>query len=228
MAARGEKVSRALSFDFDRQRLFTDVGTLILSRFLALRPRSIRIENVEADRAFQRRDIDLIWHRAIRGWERTTVEIKCDAHAGSDEALIQSAAYPYYARRTENFAVETMSNDVSKSPGWVYGSEAEVLLYYFAAIPRTVDELTEWWTAGEEYLLANLGVEGDRLYVLDLPELRAWFTPAQETYREVAAQNDTYRTLSRLVPCRDVVSAVKHCHVLDDVYRTVRASLDAA
>ena len=215
-------------FEFDRQRLFTDVGTLILTRFLAFRPRSVRVENVETDQSFRRRDIDLIWHRAIPGREHTAVEIKCDSHAGSDEELIRSAAYPYYARRTENFAIETTSNDVSKSPGWVYGSEADMLLYYFVAIPCTAEELTQRWAVGEEYLLANLGVEGDRLYVLDLPELREWFHGAQSQYREVVAHNDSYRTVSRLVSCRDVVSAVKHCHVLDDVYRTVCASLDAA
>ncbi|HEY4688335.1 MAG TPA: hypothetical protein VIK33_03415 [Anaerolineae bacterium] len=214
-------VSDTIPFEFDRQRRLTDIGTLILSRFLAMRPGSLHIENVESDRDFQRRDIDLIWHRAIRGWERTTVEIKCDAHAGDDEALIRSARHPYYARRTDNFALETVSNDVSGSPGWVFASEADVLLYYFAAIPRTIDEIEEWWALGEEYLLATLGIVSDRLYVIDLPELRRWFEAVQGNYREVAAQNDTYRTLSRLVPCDDVVEAIRHCHVVTDVYRAV-------
>jgi len=214
----------ALPFEFNRQRLLTDVGTLIVSRFLASRPRSVRVENVESERDYQRRDIDLVWHRAIRGRERTTVEIKCDAHAGDDEALIQSARHPYYQPRTDNFAIETVSNDATGSPGWVFGSEADVLLYYFAAVPRTVAEIEEWWTVGEEHLLATLDIRDDRLYVLDLPELREWFRPVQARYREVAAQNEGYRTLSRLVPCADVVQAVRHCHVFDDVYQAVISS----
>jgi len=214
-------VSEGPRFEFDRQRRFTDLGTRILSRFLMRRPRSLRLENVEHDRSFQRRDIDLIWHRAIRGHEQTTLEIKCDAHVGVDEALARSDPYPYYALRTDNFAVETVSNDGSGTPGWVFASEAEMLLYYFVAIPRTVAEIEELSRIGEDYLLANLGVVGDRLYVLDLSELRNWFTTVQNNYREVAAQNEGYRTLSRLAPCQDVVNAIKHCRVFDDVYQMV-------
>ena len=218
-------MSDAVLFEFSRQRLLTDVATLILSRFLAQRPGSLRIENVEADPEYRRRDIDLIWHRALPGRERTTVEIKCDAHAGDDEALIASPAHPYYQKRTDNFAIETVSNDVSGAPGWLFGSEADMLLYYFAAIPRTIREIEEWWTVGEEYLLATLGLAGDRLYVIDLPELSRWFAGVQSDYREIAAQNEGYRTLSRLVPCQDVVRHVRHCHVFDGVYREVLAGL---
>ncbi|MGH2593952.1 MAG: hypothetical protein ACRDGG_10610 [Anaerolineae bacterium] len=208
-------------FEFERQRRFTDLGTRILSRFLMRRPRSLRLENVEHDRNFQRRGIDLIWHRAIRGHEQTTVEIKCDAHAGADEALARSTGYPFYALNTRNFAIETVANDNLGTPGWIFSSQADMLLYYFAAIPRTVAEIEELSRIGEDDLLANLGIAGDRLYVLDLPELRDWFTAVQHNYREVAAQNEGYRTLSRLAPCQDVVNAIKHCHVFDDVYQVV-------
>lgn len=213
-------------FDFDRQRLFTDLGTLILTRFLATRPGSVRVENVEQDRAYQKRGIDLIWRRAMPGHEQTAVEIKCDAHAGDDETLIRSPDHPYYAKRTDNFAVETVSNDASGAPGWIFGSEAGMLLYYFVAIPHTVGELRAWQDAGEENLLAHMRITGDRLYVLDLPELREWFTGVQEKYREVPAQNESYRTLSRLVPCGDVLDAVTHCHVFEDVHwRVISAML---
>lgn len=185
------------------------------------------MENVESDRDYQRRDIDLIWHRAIRGWERTTIEIKCDAHGGDDDRLIQAREYPYYERRTGNFAAETVSNDVSGTPGWVFASEARMLLYYFVAVPHTPSEIEEWWTVGEEHLLLNLNVTGDRLYVLDMVELRQWFAGVQEHYREVSAQNERYRTLSRLVPCEDVVEAVRHCHVIEDVYRRAMKSIAA-
>ncbi len=211
-------------FEFERQRLFTDVGTLILSRFLRTRPHSLRVENVERDPGYRRRDIDLRWHRAISGREITMVEIKCDAHAGTDDALIQSGDYPYYARRTDNLAIETVSSDATGSPGWIFGSEAEMLLYYFAAIPCTVPEIEGWLAKGEAHLLAHLGITGDRLYVIDLAELRGWFEGVQQDYREVSAQNEGYRTLSRLVPCADVVDAVRHCYVFDDVYRAVVGS----
>ncbi|HLF26069.1 MAG TPA: hypothetical protein VJG32_07025 [Anaerolineae bacterium] len=210
-----------LTFEFDRQRLFTDVGTLILSRFLMLRPRSLQLENVELDREFQRRGVDLIWRRAIPGHEQTLVEIKCDTHAGTDETLARSAEYPYYGLATSNFALETVANDVVGKPGWVFGSGADMLLYYFAAIPRTIGEIEELWTAGEEYLLANLNLSGDLLYVIDLPMLREWFVGVQQAYREIAAQNTSYRTRSRLVPCRDVLDAIEHCRLVEDVYRLV-------
>jgi hypothetical protein len=214
-------VSEPPLFPFERQRLFTDAGTMLLSRLLRTRPHSLRVENVERDPEYRRRDIDLIWHRAIPGREITTVEIKCDAHAGSQEALIRSDSYPFYARRTDNFAIETVSNDVTGSPGWIFASEADMLLYYFVAIPRTVDEIERWLRPGEDDALERLGIGGDRLYVIDLPELRAWFANVQTDYREVAAQNEGYRTLSRLVPCADVADAIKHCHVLDGVYGEV-------
>jgi len=102
-----------------------------------------------------------------------------------------------------------------------------MLLYYFVAVPCTPSEIEEWRTAGEEHLLLNLRITGDRLYVLDMVELREWFAGVQERYREVPAQNEGYRTLSRLVPCEDVVEAVRHCHVIEDVYQSVVNSIVA-
>lgn len=80
----------------------------------------------------------------------------------------------FIAHRTGNLIFETVSVDTTGAPGWGLSSKAEYLVY----------------------LLAETKV----VYLIWLPELRRWVLARIKRFREVVADNGSYRTLSLLVP----------------------------
>ncbi len=88
--------------------------------------------------------------------------------------------------RTGNFFFETISNREKATPGCFLYTRADLVFYYFVAA-RT-------------------------LYILPMPETRAWFLENQTRYPERATTtpvgNTFYTTVGRLVPIREVVRNV--------------------
>jgi hypothetical protein len=84
----------------------------------------------------------------------------------------------FIAHRTGNLVFETVSVDTSGTPGWGVSSKAEYLVY----------------------LLAETKV----VYIIHLPALRRWVAERSQNFRKVAANNDSYRTISLLVPLREL------------------------
>ena len=111
----------------------------------------------EATAAEQRRGIDRL---AIndRGLE-VAIDYKCDERA----------------QWTGNVFMETVSVDVDRTPGWLYTSDADWILYF---------------------------VTPEVVYAFSLPKLRLEIEAWKERYGEVPAKNRGYRTLGVLVPFR--------------------------
>lgn len=82
-------------------------------------PRTIDVKNVEYDKEYQEKDIDLIWKfREKNGQVITrTIEIKADQQ-----------------HWTKNYFLETYSNWEKRTPGCFMYTEADYLFYYFIDI----------------------------------------------------------------------------------------------
>lgn len=91
-----------------------------VTRWLWLNPLTRRVRNVESDRAYQAKDIDLLWRT---GAGEIPIEVKGDRH---DE--------------TGNFFFETISNTTTGSPGCFLYTEAAFVFYYFVR-PRRLNIL---------------------------------------------------------------------------------------
>lgn len=93
-------------------------ASLEVSSWLQSLPETVSVENVENDREYQKKDIDLLW--TFKKDEKTVtrkVEIKADR---------------YY--NTGNYFFETVSNAGKGTPGCFMYSEADFLFYYFIEV----------------------------------------------------------------------------------------------
>ncbi len=88
------------------------------------------------------------------------------------------------AGRTGNAFIETVSVDTTNKPGWATSSQADILIYLITA-PETI-------------------------YCIQLSKLRAKLASWQRKYRQVAVNNDGYRTLGLLVPLHEL-EAIADC-----------------
>jgi hypothetical protein len=108
-----------------------------IEAFLRRKPETIAVINVEDDKHFQRKDIDLLWIYKYRGKEyMKRVEIKADRYA-----------------RTGNYFIETISNQQKNTKGCFLYTEADLLFYYFVdtkelnSIPMPLAR--EWFLVNE-------------------------------------------------------------------------------
>ncbi len=83
-----------------------------LEAWLWMRPETLDVHNVEADPAYQKMDVDLLW---ITEKTYYKVEIKADR----------------LGHQTGNFFFETTSNKEKGTPGCFLYTEADLFFYYF-------------------------------------------------------------------------------------------------
>ena len=96
-------------------------------------PETVRIENVEDNREYQRVDVDLIWITKTGSYQ---VEIKGDRY-----------------HKTGNFFWETHSNKERNTPGCFIYTKADWVFYYFVT-PRVLYQLP--MPATRDWFLENI------------------------------------------------------------------------
>ncbi len=120
-----KKPSDILSYSMQEAMATTDLGTKHIVHYLGRRADTKKIENVEADVDYQKKDIDLLWHRTVHGVEKIcTVEVKVDNYF-----------------RTGNYFLETISNVEKGTPGCFLYSQAHYLFYYFLEVELHIMQL---------------------------------------------------------------------------------------
>lgn len=116
-------------YSFSQGLNVTNRGTQEILDWMKRRKETVKIQNVESDRAYQRHDIDLIW---ITQANVNLIEIKVDRYA-----------------QTGNFFFETLSNREKNTPGCFMYTKATLLFYYFLetkmlyALP--MPEVRDWF-----------------------------------------------------------------------------------
>jgi hypothetical protein len=147
--------------DFDRSAEVERRWSPVLDRWIRKSYAFFR----EATDAEQRRGIDRIAIDDL-GHE-VAIDYKCDERA----------------QWTGNVFMETVSVDTRRTPGWLYTSDADWILYF--VVPEVV-------------------------YAFSLSKLRAEIEGWIKRYREVPAKNRSYRTLGVLVPLREARRAAEY------------------
>lgn len=84
-------------------------------------------------------------------------------------------------RGYSDIAVETVSNDSTGTPGWIYTSKADWLIYVFTK-----------------------GGKITRFYAINLPAFRSWFLENEHKYSSLKAPNPTYNTVFKPIPIKDI------------------------
>ena len=104
-----------------------------IEKYLRSLKETVGVINVEEDKRFQEKDIDLLWIYIVEGKEyMKKVEIKGDRYA-----------------HTGNFFIETKSNREKDTPGCFMYTEADYLYYYFVDTKELnimhVDKSRKWF-----------------------------------------------------------------------------------
>lgn len=124
-----------------------------IEKYLRNMPETIAVINVEEDKRYQKKDIDLLWVYIQKG--KTIIkkiEIKGDRYS-----------------HTGNFFIETVSNREKGTPGCFMYTEADYIFYYFVdtkelnAIP--VEKARDWFKKNlnrfeEKFLSTKVGNVG--------------------------------------------------------------------
>jgi hypothetical protein len=98
-------------YRFSESLNVTNKGTQDIVQWMQQRKETLKIENVEGDRAYQKHDIDIIW---VTQSNINLIEIKVDRYA-----------------KTGNFFFETISNKEKNTPGCFLYTKANLIFYYF-------------------------------------------------------------------------------------------------
>jgi len=94
---------------FEDSSALGEMGVKVIESYLD--SRDVAYVNVEGDKAYQRKDIDLVLRgRTGSVFPFKTIEVKTDS-------------------RVNNFFLETFSNLEEEAPGWVFKTEADVIFY---------------------------------------------------------------------------------------------------
>lgn len=90
-------------------------ASMDIENYLKSKPETVSVINVEDDKRFQEKDIDLLWIYNHKGKEQMKmIEIKGDRYS-----------------HTGNFFIETDSNKNKGTPGCFMYCEADYIFYYF-------------------------------------------------------------------------------------------------
>lgn len=147
--------------------------------------------------------VDIMSTRA--GRHRRT-KVKADAYCGQDAAKIADRELVFYRREGSDYAFESISHHMTRSPGWVFHSEADDLYYYFLALGQTEAEVAALMSEPDEVFFSELKVERDELHVMEMAPVRQWFESHYERYTPRPVLMGDHSAWFRLVP-RDVLSA---------------------
>lgn len=121
-----------------------------IEKYLKQKPETIAVINVEDDKHFQKKDIDLLWVYKNNGKEyMKRIEIKGDRYS-----------------HTGNFFIETISNKEKNTPGCFLYTEADYIFYYFVETKElnvmNVEKSRDWFIKNierfeEKFLSTKVG-----------------------------------------------------------------------
>lgn len=92
------------------------------------------------------------------------------------EIKIRNAEYRYLYKK--DILIETISNDQKNSPGWIYYSEADWLIYLYEPLDNLIG------------------------YKISMPALKRWwkFNEFRRSWDTKKVQNKGYKTINRVIP----------------------------
>lgn len=103
------------TYNMENQLEIGNKASAIITQFLLSKDFTISVDNVEDDRYYQRKDIDLIWtFKQGKEKRKLMIEVKGDTY-----------------HKSGNIFVETISNMTKNTPGCFLYTESDYIFYYF-------------------------------------------------------------------------------------------------
>lgn len=163
------------------------------------------VRRVDSLQEYSRQGIDLLVERGGSGQK---IKVRTDSYYGTNESAIDDHDLPFYRRRADDLALETISHHITREPGWMFNSEADQLWYYQAVLMNTREELERALSLEDGAMIAEVDIEADRLRTIPMPPLRAWFDGAHVNYPPRPVQTGDHLAWFRIIPEADAKKAV--------------------
>jgi len=199
--------------------LLHNVGLRIVSGYLV--SAGYRDVHGYADVRDEAAAIDLSYRDGVSA---VTVTLKVDPYFGTDPMAASDRSLPFYRTASDTYALEVVANSLTRQPGWLTRSNADLLFYYRIAIGQQEDEISALMAEPDEVFFTELEVERDDLCSIPFPALREWFDTRQEAYisRPIALEGRS--AWHRIVPASDLEASVQGVTSLGSAFAAVAAS----
>lgn len=149
------------------------------------------------------------------------VKVKVDPYYGLDTAKIGDRTFTFYRQDQASFAFEAVANAATREPGWVFGSDASHLYYYFLALGQPEDEIRALADEPDEVFFGELIVDRDELIVIPMRELSEWFESTFERYTPRPVTVGGASAWYRVVPRVDLERAVPKARSAGAIFHKV-------
>lgn len=200
------------------QQLLQSVSERIIKRYLlATNATGVMLVN-EADDPSRFTGVDLVYTTNGRNLK---AKVKPDTYFGIDPRKIADQDLVFYRSPANAYAFETISDAVTRDPGWMFNSMADELFYYFFVLGQSEEDVSALLEEPDEVFFSELAVERDELHVLPMQELRAWFDINHEHYMPRPVLLGDHSAWYRIIPIADVDRVVAKIDVRGSIFSKV-------
>ncbi len=152
---------------------------------------------------------------------RARIKVKPDSYFGTDPAKVYDRNLVFYRPDAGHYAFESISNNLTREPGWMFSSEADDLYYYYLALTQPEDEVAALLGEPDEVFFGELKVERDELHVLPMRPTQRWFEAHFEAYTPRPVTVGEHSAWYRLIPRGDIEAGITGIRMIGPIYQMV-------
>lgn len=152
---------------------------------------------------------------------RRRIKVKPDAYFGTDPSKVRDRSLVFYRSNAGHYAFESISNHMTREPGWMFNSDADDIYYYYIAISQSEEEIQALLTEPDDVFFSELRVERDELRILPMAETREWFEKHYEDYAPRPVMAGSHSAWYRLIPRADIDGSVPGVKGVGSIFSTI-------
>jgi hypothetical protein len=146
------------------------------------------------------------------------IKVKPDSYFGTDPRKINDLSLTFYRSDAGHYAFESISDPVTREPGWMFNSRADDLYYYYLAIAMGEEDIRALMSEPDEVFFTELAVDRDELRILPMREMQTWFNDHFEEYPPRPVTSGQRSSWYRLIPRDDVDRAQPNLKVVGPIF----------
>ncbi|MBU4557081.1 MAG: hypothetical protein KJ747_09440 [Actinobacteria bacterium] len=152
---------------------------------------------------------------------RGRIKLKSDSYFGTDPAKVSDRDLVFYRPDAGHYAFESISNNMTREPGWMFNSEADDLYYYYLTLSQPEDEVAALLSEPDEVFFSEIKVERDALHILPMRATQKWFEAHYEDYTPRPVTVGQHSAWYRLIPRSDIEGSIQGARLVGSVFKTV-------
>ena len=201
----------------DGASLLQQVAERIIARYLSNTGKA-DVQVVSGFEVHRGRGVDITY-----AWQggRREIKVKVDPYFGTDSSKIRDRSLTFYRPDTGSYAFEVVANSATREPGWMLGSEADELYYYYLALTQEERDVRALLAERDEVFFSEIAVDRDDLLILPMAETRAWFELHADNYPPRPVTIGGASSWYRLVPRVDAQRQLEGVRLVGSIFSGV-------